>query len=265
MLNESYGTSSIFSIAQDGNDKSSISNDIQRALKAVKEAQPSGPTPLTRHIYEIRNDIVKGSYGSRFCQETLSHHKKRISIVIATDGLPSNERGISNTFEQQNFVHALKALEELPVWIVIRLCTSDKDILDFYCNLDKQFEFLSIDVIDDFISEAKEIHKCNKWLTYGLPLHRAREMGFHHHLFDVIDERKLVRGEVYEFLRLIFGDEVLSIDPDEDFDGFYTQLKQIVKREDKQWNPITGKMTPWIDLKKLKQSYKDKKFPQSYL
>ena len=68
------------------------------------------------------------------------------------------------------FGKALGSLAGLPVSTVIRLCTDDDEVVNFYNSLDENLE-LNMDVLDDFVGEAKEIHSKNKWLTYGLPLH----------------------------------------------------------------------------------------------
>jgi hypothetical protein len=62
-------------------------------------------------------------------------------------------------------------------------------------------------VLDDFISEAKEVTEFNPWLNYGLPLHRIREMGFNPQLFDLLDERKLTADELRDFMFLLFGED----------------------------------------------------------
>jgi hypothetical protein len=36
---------------------------------------------------------------------------------------------------------------------------------------------VELDVLDDLVGEATEIHRFNKWITYGEPLHRLREWG----------------------------------------------------------------------------------------
>jgi hypothetical protein len=46
------------------------------------------------------------------------------------------------------FQTALQSLEGLPVWVVVRLCTNEHQVVEFYNNLDSQLE-LSLKVIDD--------------------------------------------------------------------------------------------------------------------
>lgn len=109
----------------------------------------------------------------------------------------------------KEFKNALHSLEGLPVWLVIRLCTNDEDVVEFYNNIDGQLEF-SLDVLDDFLAEAKEVYEHNKWLNYALPLHRMREMGFYHNLFDLIDERPYTKDELPAFFQILYGPDVLD-------------------------------------------------------
>ena len=76
-------------------------------------------------------------------------------------------------------------LEGLPVWVVIRLCTNEKKVTEFYNQIDEVLEF-NLEVLDDYLDEAKEVHKHNKWLNYALPMHRCRELGYHDRLFDLL-------------------------------------------------------------------------------
>ena len=61
---------------------------------------------------------------------------------------------------------AMRPLQELPVWVVVRLCTDDPRIVKYWNDIDSQLE-VEIDVIDDLIGEAEEVSKHNAWLTYG--------------------------------------------------------------------------------------------------
>jgi len=110
---------------------------------------------------------------------------------------------------------------------------------------------------DDFAAEGEEVRECNKWLTYGLPLHRMREMGFHHRIFDLLDERKLSKDELRDFFRILFGrgpmDE--APDPEGDWKGFCETVSRLLAKEKKQYSPHTKRMEPWIDMKRLNKEY----------
>lgn len=236
-----------FSIAERGPDL--IQDDIHMAMSTMTRASPSGCTPLSDHIREIRANIME-------MLPQLQSSGQKVAIILATDGLPTDQFGRSSAEVRRDFETDLRSLVGLPVWIVVRLCTDEDSVVDYYNNLDSQLE-LELDILDDWVGESKEVHDSNPWLTYGICLHRMREMGFHHRLFDLLDERRFTLDEVREFLYLLLGPARLDgiPDPNIDLDGFLRQVRHAVDHEDKQWNPVLKKMTPWIDVKKLKQCY----------
>ena len=61
---------------------------------------------------------------------------------------------------------------------------------------DERHRWLRSQVLDDERGEAQEIYAFNPWLTYGPPLHRAREFGLKHRLFDLLDETRLMPSQV---------------------------------------------------------------------
>ena len=236
-----------FSIGERGEDL--IPQDLEIATKCINSSSPVGVTPLTHHINEIVDNV-------RSMEDRLRGDGTKVVLVIATDGLPSDDQGYSNSSTRQQFVNALSRLNGLPVWIVVRLCTDEESVVDFWNDLDGQLE-VSLEVLDDFSGEAQEIYEHNKWLTYGLPLHRMREMGFHNRLFDLLDERKLAKDELLSFFRILFGNTVMDgvPDPQGDWKGFYERISSIVKKEKKTWNAVSRRMEPWVDLSKLKREY----------
>jgi Mg-chelatase subunit ChlD len=236
-----------FSIAERG--PQMIGQDVSIALQTMRNSRPEGCTPLSRHIREIRDNVIS-------MEASLRQNGTRVVIVIATDGMPTDDRGYGGQAAQQEFIQALRSMEGLPVWMVVRLCTDEDHVVEFYNELDSQLE-LSLDVLDDFMGEAAEIYKLNGWLNYALPLHRMREMGIYNRLFDLLDERLLTADELREFMVLLFG--VANFDgvpdPQADWDGFVHAINRIQQNERNPWNPITKRLSPWIDVVKLNQAY----------
>ena len=237
-----------FSIAE--HSASEINREVAVAQQVMLNAAPGGVTPLIPHLQEVRQNILD-------MEDQLRKDGSKVVLVLATDGLPTDQRGISDRQVQRQFVDALRMLEGLPVWIVVRLCTDEEEVVDFWNNLDNQLE-LSLEVLDDFIAEAKEIQETNTWLNYGLPLHRMREMGFYHKLFDLLDERKLAKDELREFFRILFGNAHMDSvpDPEADWKGFCDAIERLNRKEGKTWNPIKRRMDYWVDIGKLKKAYK---------
>jgi hypothetical protein len=227
-----------------------INEDLNIALNTINAASPTGVTPLSDHIREVKANVEA-------MKQQLFETGQRVAIVIATDGLPSSRYGASNAHTLNEFKTCLRSLEGLPVWVVVRLCTDEENVVDFYNNLDNELE-LSLEVIDDFAGEAEEVYECNKWLNYALPLHRIREMGFSHKLFDLLDERPLTKDELKEFFLLMFGPAKLDgmPDPQIDWKGFLKHIEKIVQNhEQKQYNPVKKTVMPWVDVKKLNKAY----------
>jgi hypothetical protein len=226
-----------------------ISEDLRFAMNTIRELLPSGVTPLSERVREIAMYIES-------IKDQLNAKGQKAVVVLATDGLPSDKYGASSSSYRNEFLQALRKLEGLPVWVVIRLCTDDETIVDFYNDIDNELE-LSLDVLDDFFAEAKEVYEHNKWLNYALPLHRMREMGFYHKLFDLIDERSLTRDELRDFFLLLYGADALDglPDPHIDWPRFLDHVARANHRETLQWNPIKKKLMPWVDIRKLDSKF----------
>lgn len=236
-----------FDIAQMGTDH--IHAEASAAIQIMTKARPSGVTPLTDHIIAIHETVQAIS-------QTLKIEGKKVVIVIATDGLPTDAYGNSSQAAKDLFVKSLRRLEGLPVWIVVRLCTDEDSVVNFYNKLDDMLE-ISMDVLDDFVGEAEEVYEHNKWLNYALPLHRMREMGFHDRVFDMLDERTLTKGELRDFCRLLFGLNNFDGVPDPfvNWKSFLRSVEMMLKKEELQYNPVKKRLTPWIDVKKLDKIY----------
>lgn len=226
----------------------SASDDIRKLGVAMDRAEPLGMTPLTTHIRQIQEMLHRMA-------PQLRREGKRVALILATDGLPTDNEGYGGEEITNEFVQALQSMEGLPIWLVIRLCTDEEKVTEFYNNLDGRFE-LSLEVLDDFLGEAAEVYQHNKWLNYSLPLHRCRELGYHDRLFDLIDERPLTKGELRDFCALLFGVDIYRIpDPNIDWKGFIKFVQDCLAQEPNQYDPIKKKILPLIHIRVLHKKY----------
>ncbi len=149
-----------------------------RKLIQLFEGSPGGGTPLCRHIQEVTTKIKQ-------LEPQLRANGHKAVLIINTDGESSDG----------DLAQAMKPLQGLPVWVVVRLCTDDDKISSYWENIDNQLE-LNMDVLDDFVGEAKEVYSKNPWLTYGEPLHRLREIGIRCKEIDLLDEVSLSKDQI---------------------------------------------------------------------
>ena len=155
------------------------------ALNAILEGSPSGGTPLCRHIREVIVQI-------RAAEQELRANGQKACVIIATDGESSDG----------NIAEAMAPLKDLPVWVVVRLCTDEEKIVTYWNNIDEQLE-LSMDVLDDLCGEASEVHEKNPWLTYGEPIQRLREFGIAIKELDLLDEAPLSKEQARLYARIM--------------------------------------------------------------
>ena len=204
-------------------------------LEGYFNNSPGGRTPLCRHIKEVTEEI-------RAMEGTLRSNGQKAVIVIATDGESSDG----------DLITAMKPLQHLPVWVVIRLCTDEDAVVNYWNDIDGQLE-LDIDVLDDFCAEATEVHENNKWLTYGLPLQRLREFGTTLKEIDLLDESRLTSEQIRSMVSIILGGNKDSYPhPEVDMDGFEKAVQEKLSQEVQTWCPLKKRMMPWIRMNKIK-------------
>lgn len=144
---------------------------------ALHSMAPGGGTPLGERLEDIR---------ARLQQNRAALEGRRVNLTIVTDGMPNNRALL---------VQGIRSImAELPVRLVIRLCTDDDSVVKFYNDLDKDVE-LPLDIIDDFLGEAQEIRRMNPFLVYTPTLQMLREAGARLPVLDYLDERRLTPME----------------------------------------------------------------------
>ena len=269
-----------FSIAERGPEW--IPDDLEDLIENFNRIEPSGVTPLTDHLRRVYDSLVY-----------LSDSGTKVVVVVATDGKPTDPSGFSSPEVDRDFELALRKVQSRASFVVIRLCTNDDRVIQYYQRLDEQLE-LQLEVLDDYLDEAKEVFSLNPWLTYSLSLHRCREAGFsgiipQFRVLDWLDERPLSREEIVHVMQILgiiidtngVDDRQLGVGSSSsdslcvDLDGIDVydekswkilcqKIGNNLPKEETQWNPITKRPTPLINVKYLR-SHGSKNRPFQWL
>eukprot|EP01039_Chlorochromonas_danica_P008794 gene8794-9698_t len=203
-------------------------------FQSLLKNSPGGGTPLCKHMREVVQKI-KAMEGS------LRASGQKACVVILTDGESSDG----------NLSAAMQDLKTLPVWTVVRLCTDDENVVNYWNNIDNELE-LDMDVLDDLCGEAEEVHESNPWLTYGEPLHRLREFGIPVKELDLLDEAKLSLDQIRNFVSILFGGKADDYPhPEVNRRAFLQAVEQQARRLPLVWNPATRSPKLWVDASRM--------------
>lgn len=215
---------------------------VRQVEKMLMSTQPKGCTPLTDRLQRIRNQILPQA-------RDLAINGQKVIIVVATDGMPTTPYG---QIDQQRFCQELRRISvELPSHIVIRLCTDQDDVTEYYNNLDADPE-LQLEILDDMRAEAREIRQAgNSWFTYSPIFHQIREAGTFIKVLDLVDERRLVPMEVALLAQLLIreheDDPPLPTDPQ----AFCEAARALVPKCRLVFDPIRQAMVPPVSVAQL--------------
>ena len=134
------------------------SEQATKFMKDIRYQLNSDAIPLARQMRKIEAFLSREA-------PRLRERNQYIGIVVCTQGEPTDERGNTGPDILRQFMKNFSSLSDLPVKIIVRLCTDNDLIVDFYNTLDVNEK---CDVLDDFWSEAMEVYLHNPWLTYGI-------------------------------------------------------------------------------------------------
>ncbi|KAK3262502.1 hypothetical protein CYMTET_28647 [Cymbomonas tetramitiformis] len=240
--------------------KGSAETQITVLKKMLDSSGPRGVTPLAERIAAVHQRMkdpwaegAKHSVG-----DALKLQNQNAFLVLVTDGLPTTSHSASPTRQaKMDMVQELRKLTmALPVYVVVRLCTDEDDVVEYWNSLDEEVEF-SLDVLDDLEGESSEIYKkCNRWLNYCPLLHTIREGGTNVKLLDLVDERSFTGGEVAAFCQLLFMD-----DPEtqealldwRDVDAFCDELQKQVDASAHVYSPLWKRHMPMVDVAQVRR------------
>jgi len=136
--------------------------------------KPYGLTPLNNSLLKIM---------SRYHNST-----KPVLIVIATDGIPTDNNGISDV---KNFTKTLKNRNSNKFYISFLACSDQESDVGYLNKLDKQIK--NIDTLDDYNSELQEVKNAQgKKFSYTFGDHIVRLLlGPICPELDKLDEKKI--------------------------------------------------------------------------
>ncbi|KAJ8612848.1 hypothetical protein CTAYLR_002092 [Chrysophaeum taylorii] len=210
-----------------------------RCIDELIASTPTGRTPLCAQIRAVTAQVQAQ-------KESLLATGKRACIIVASDGQATDG----------DLAQALAPLRSLPVWVVVRLCTDDDSVVEYWNSIDEELE-LDLDVLDDLSGEAAEVTSFSPFLTYAMALHRLREFGTLYKLVDILDERRLSKHELIDLVALIFGDDAREQlpHPSLGFKPFLRALKEVQAGAPPVWDPLRHRHRPWINIKALSRAY----------
>eukprot|EP01039_Chlorochromonas_danica_P005675 gene5675-6258_t len=216
-------------------DASDPQNSNRLAIfQSLLKNSPGGGTPLCKHVKEVVNKIKR-------MESSLRANGQKACVVILTDGESSDG----------NLSTAMQDLKALPVWTVVRLCTDEEKVVDYWNNIDNELE-LDMDVLDDLCGEAQEVRASNPWLTYGEPLHRLREFGIPIKELDLLDEAKLSLDQIRNFVSVLFGGKADDYPhPEVNRRAFLQAVEQEARRLPMVWSPISRSPKLWVDARRM--------------
>jgi hypothetical protein len=141
------GKPTVIGTSHDGDGDGDV-HKHQYFQQLLDDGSPSGGTPLCFHITEVVRQIKQN-------ETQLRASGQKAVLVIATDGEASDG----------DVTTAMRPLKNLPVWVIVRLCTDQENIVNYWNTIDKELE-LDMDVLDDLCGEVRSVYLCEFVCVY---------------------------------------------------------------------------------------------------
>lgn len=218
-------------------------NKISNYSKVMAQlaCSPSGQSPICRQLYEISEQL-------RNMENELRASNKKALLIIMTDCESSDG----------DIVDVLKPLEGLPLQIIIRICSHEKEIIEHWQHINAQLD-LEIYVLQNIKAEADIVTENNSWLTYGEPLHRLREFGVMISAIDKLNLRQLSKLEIRTVAQILVGSATKPLfpDPNDHWDLFVTSVCDSSDSSSKVFCPLNHRAVSWIINEELSSYVSD--------
>ena len=216
------------------------------AVMAQLDIEPSSAkTPICRQLREISEQLRRFD----------AKNRKVAMLILLVDG----------TATDGDVMDMLKPLEGLPLQIIVRIYTDERDVVDYWHHVGACVD-LDVKILGNAMQESKRVAELNPWLNYGEPLHRAREFGVAISAIDSLSECSLNRKDmrtVVEFLLLRHDTNQQKIgggfpDPDTDWIDFVAAVGAAVDSQPPVFCPLQKRLMPWINMEALINHEEDK-------
>ena len=159
------------------------------AALALLDTKPNGLTPICAHLCEVAEQL-------RALAPVLRNNDKIALLIIMTDGESTDG----------DIIEILKPLENLPLQVIVRVCTREQEVIEYWQNINAQLD-LEIHVLQDLTTEATAVHENNPWLAYNETLQRTREYGILLPEIDSLTGRQLTKGEIRSLAMMLLPEE----------------------------------------------------------
>lgn len=123
-----------------------VSAELHHLKSVLKSCTlESKKCPLSSKLHSLVKGITKEA-------PNLQARDRRVTLVLCTQGLPTDSSGSTSSKLRREFQYELAAFGKLPVKVIVRLTTDNEKVRDMFNAMDSRFD--GIDVLDDFWGEV---------------------------------------------------------------------------------------------------------------